>query len=1668
MSNAHQSDEIALANERSLNTLVRAIRLSQGEFSLILVRCNYAYLRTQLVEQVQTLCPLSIQVLQLPTSVKTLYTTIHHELETSQPQALMVVGLESVVEVEQVLISTNQIREEFRKNFTFPLVLWVNDEILQKLIQLAPDFRSWAAISITFEVATADLLKNLRQSADAVFKAILAVGAGRFLDNASLGQILGGYQPIETELAVADLQHRGLELEPELAACWQFLRGRAEDTGGDKNLARQYYEQSLVFWQARVKAQSPADPEDIERSGCVLFYLGLWWRQYASNHRGRYRESCLKARDYYKQCINGFRFSQRSDLAARFVNSWGEVLTRLDSIDELEMVAKLATELHETYSEPIRRAYGYALLAEVALRKANWTEARHYAELALNANSEPFKSTINWDWDRHYYRNFYLLLLAQAKQHLGLATEAITHLRTAQLKSNPQYDPSLYLRILAATRSLYFDQGQYLEAFRIKQEQRLIEHKYGLRAFVGAGRLQPPQQAMNLGLAPVDADDLGIAQELTASGRQPDINRLMERISRPDHKLIVIHGQSGVGKSSIIQAGLIPALHQTTIEARDVMPILMEAYPNWARNLRRQIAAALGEARKLNFPTTLNPIVAILQQLQQNIDLNLLTVLIFDQFEEFFFVYRDREQRQPFYEFLSQCLNIFYVKIILVIREDYLHYLLECERSIKLEAINNDILSKDKRYYLGNFSTEDAKLIIQHLTERPQFYLEPALIDQLVTDLAKEQGEVRPIELQVVGSQLQEDQITKLEEYRHLGENPKQELVDRFLEKVIEDCGPPNEEVARTVLFLLTDENNTRPLKTRAELATDLVDTERMEEKLDLVLKILVDSGIVFLLPEIPAERYQLVHDYLVTLIRQKQEPALLAQISKLRKQDEQNQAEIEQLRKAKELLEALTREEKLKTDLEMQRIEQRRIEEELGRARRQREMVIRFACVVGVLATLAAGATLVAYEQRQRAAIAEVQATSSLALATFLSNDQLGALVTSIQVGKQLQAVEVPDRTRIAILGNLQQVVYNVQERNRLEGHSSWVNSVSFSPDGQRLVSASADNSLILWSKAGKLLKSLKGHANRVNSVNFSPDGKLVASGGDDKNIILWNQDGTMLRTLGGHTNSVTSVSFSPNSQTIASASDDNTIKLWSRDGELLKTLIGHTDRVKSVSFSPDGEQIVSAGWDRTIRLWSRDGQLLKTLLAGDRGTTASFSPNGQMLASGGWDSTVKLWDRTGKLLQTLKGHTNRLQNLSFSPDSQTLASASADGTVKLWDLGRLQMEPKTLAVREVINVNFSSDGTFATVGADNLVRLWSLQGIEPNILRIHQSPVTSVEFSPDGKQLVSGSDGSTSLDAVAKNNARVIFWQVDGSVIKTFSVEGGVASAQFSPDGKTIAAAVNPVNTTETSGQVLRWNLDGTQLNALPSQGEVTSISFNSSGSTIALAENASSTQIVNNNQVPVRQFSGQISLWQLTGQKLQTFAAHDDRITSVRYSPNGQFLASSSWDNTVKLWTTDGKLLKTLKGHTGQVTNVQFSPDGKTIASTSYDTTIKLWNLDGKELKTLKGHTSTVTSVGFSQDGEKLISASSDGNIKLWDFKQGSVLANLKRNSSTVNSVVFSPDGTIVASANADQTIVLWNFNLDDVLQRGCQWLQDYLHNNPGISPDVPSLCNAVSGS
>ena len=287
------------------------------------------------------------------------------------------------------------------------------------------------------------------------------------------------------------------------------------------------------------------------------------------------------------------------------------------------------------------------------------------------------------------------------------------------------------------------------------------------------------------------------------------------------------------------------------------------------------------------------------------------------------------------------------------------------------------------------------------------------------------------------------------------------------------------------------------------------------------------------------------------------------------------------------------------------------------------------------------------------------------------------------------------------------------------LTGHSNYVNSVAFSPDGQILASGSEDNTIKLWQPStGKEIRTLTGHSYSVNSIAFSPDGQLLASGSSDNTIKLWQPStGKETLTLTGHSNlgqthlnsrflfrsgfhefisintkwlkpllsgqfknkmrlpchfdSVRSVTFSPDGQILASGSLDNTIKLWQQvTGEEIRTLTNHSD-FSSVTFSPDGQILASGSVDNTIKLWQPGtGEEIRTLTGHSNSVySVAFSPDGQILASGSGDKTIKLWQPgTGEEIRTLTGHSHTVYSVAFSPDGQILASGSVDKTIKIW----------------------------------------------------------------------------------------------------------------------------------------------------------------------------------------------------------------------------------------------------------------------------------------------------------------------------------------------------------------------------------------------------------------
>ncbi len=1505
MSNLHRPEDVAAYNESALEELAWAIEASVGQFKLFLARCNYTSLRSQLVEQLQELTGVEIRILELKTSEKTLYARIQAELDSEQPDALMVFGLEAVGDLDELLSATNQVREEFRKNFHFPLVLWVNDEVLKKLLQLAPDFESWATTT-EFVVATDELVGFLRETAEQFFEGTLTLTLEACR---------------EIKLACQDIQSREQVLNIELTASLESLLGftaYSDPINRDIDKALEHYKKGLELWQ---------QSNNLERQGQLLGDITFCYYLKALRHQSIEHQAWQTTRHYLNQCIEVFEKTQRPDLIANSILTFGIILRRLQDWEQLQTLAQQALQLHQIENKQIEIAQDYGFLAEVALADKRWKEARDFAQRAIKLSSKvsslesPIISGIasrlpNNQSVISYAPVYYRFLLAQAQQYLNQTQEAIRNLEIAREVGSPEFDTRFYLDILSHLQRLYFEHREYFKAFEIKFERQSIEQQYGFRAFVGAGWIEPKRQA-KVALMPITTQQT-VAPEIVASGRLLYVEELIKQIGRNDYKLIVIHGQSGAGKSSLVNGGLMPALKQKVIGTQDVLPVSIRVYTNWVIELGRLLEEAfLEKGIKLTAP--LDSEAAILEQVQQSEPRNLRVVLIFDQFEEFFFIYHEPAQRRRFFEFLGDCLSILPVKVVLSLREDYLHYLLECNRLPKMAIINNDILSKNILYPLGNFSPPNARSIIEQLTAQSNFYLEPALVDGLVQDLAGELGEVRPIELQIVGAQLQTENITTLEKYRQLGIKAKEELVGRYLAEVVKDCGAENKQVAELVLYLLTDEKGTRPLKTKADLAANLA---AEADKLDLVLKIFVKSGLVLLLPETPAERYQIVHDYLVTFIRQQQDSELLAKLKEAQDQRKHSEQKLNRFFK----------------------------------------LAFFSALVAIIILTISTVSAVRFAGQVQELLTGQIDALIQSSKTLANSDQAFDALLAGMRAEQPLRENQLINKPEIRsrVVAALQAAVYAVRERNRFEGHTASIISVSFSPDGQRIATASADTTVKFWNIHGEQLQpSLQGHSNTVTSVSFSPDGKTFATASWDNTVKLWSHEGKKLQTFRGHTGRVYSVSFSPDGRKIATASADKTAKLWNLNGKELQTFKGHIAKVYSVSFSPDGRKIATASADKTAKLWNLNGKELQTL----KGHTnwvwkVSFSPDGQTIATASADKTAKLWNLDGEELQTLTGHKNDLYDVSFSPDGRTIVTASKDTTAKLWSPDA----NKALKIlrghdKWVWDVSFSPDGNMiATASEDKTAKLWNRDSKELKTLKRHLDRVSSVSFSPDGKTIATASFDNT-----------VKLWNRDGKYLTTLKGHRNyVTSVSFSPDGKTIASA-------SYDKTVKLWNRDGREIRTLKGHvDEVWGVSFSPDGKMIATAS-----------------FDNTAIIWSLDGKVLQILKGHTNQVYRAAWSPDSQTIATASEDNTIKLWNTDGKELQTLKGHSGEVWSVSFSPDGKTIATASGDKTVKLWNREGKELQTLRRHTNKVYSVVWSPDGQTIATASEDKSVIFWNL-------------------------------------------------------------------------------
>ena len=667
---------------------------------------------------------------------------------------------------------------------------------------------------------------------------------------------------------------------------------------------------------------------------------------------------------------------------------------------------------------------------------------------------------------------------------------------------------------------------------------------------------------------------------------------------------------------------------------------------------------------------------------------------------------------------------------------------------------------------------------------------------------------------------------------------------------------------------------------------------------------------------------------------------------------------------------------------------------------------------------------------------------------ALYLSNNYIEAMIAGVIGGVQLKRLttqvdelaleNLRANTQIRSITALEQVVYGIHEYNRLEGHGFWVNKVCYSPNGQLIASASSDRTVRVWSVHGGLLQVLTGHNNWVTAVAFSPNGQYLVSASRDNTLKLWQWHEAAgkfaddpIETFKGHEGPVLDVCFSPDGESIASASEDTTVRIWKLNGSTTKTLRGGHDRwVTCVAYHPQGHSIITGSADRSLIIWNMQGVKLRTLRGHDSFVEGvCYAPNGLVIASVSRDRTVKLWGSDGVLLKTFYGHTEKAWGVAFSNDNRTIASAGWDRTIRVWDIEHGLIQTFQGHGDVVHSVAFHPDGrTLASASRDTTVKLWNIRGTPLRIISGHTDEIQSLAISGDGRFLLSTGKEKT-----------VFLWHSNGTLAASFEGHNDrVNAAAWSPDNQTFV-------TVSADCSMRLWRLDGTCIDSVSGhRAEVHHVSYRCDGQVFATCS-ADAT----------------VRVWNTEGKWLQTLTGHLSEVYSVSFSPDGSMLASASKDKMVNLWSWDGTLLRVLDGHSAEVYAVSFSPDGTMIASAGMDQSVKIWSVDGTLIKTLNGHSAEVTAVAWSPDGKALVSASEDATIQFWSV-DGTLLRTFNGHKDPVRTVIFSPNGKILISAGDDKRIIMWNLDLENLLMRGCQWLQEYLRTNINVSEEDKRTC------
>ena len=1064
-------------------------------------------------------------------------------------------------------------------------------------------------------------------------------------------------------------------------------------------------------------------------------------------------------------------------------------------------------------------------------------------------------------------------------------------------------------------------------------------------------------------------------------GREKTTTKLIKRLEETHefNRFLAVIGPSGSGKSSLVKAGLIPALWRGDLSGSEkwfVVEMVPGAQPLEELEIAlTRVAANQSGSLKDHLTRDKRGLIRAAQLILPNDGSDL--VLVIDQFEEVFTLLEDEAARIAFLDLLYTAViePRSRIRIVITLRADFydrpLHY---PEFGEMLRSRLETILP---------LSVQELERAISKPAERIGAVFDSGLVATIVAEVNYQAGAL-PL-LQYALTELFERRQGRLltsAAYEAIGGTVG--ALARRADELYQNFNAPGQSAIQQLFLRLVTlgegNEDTRRRVHRSELLAIASDLDLMDEVIDTYAEyrlLSLDnepgtrSPTVELAHEAILRAWERLRNWLagsreeIKFQRQmggmaaewyaaNRDASFLARGSRL--------SQFESWAQNTQL--ALTGAERTYLDAS---IAQRQLEEaaELEQEARvkalERRSVRFLRTLVAVLLIALLGAlslTGLAVNQSQiagrNAAEAQVVALTSASQAKFAEGN------TDQAIALALQAVTL-DPTSANAQSALSAAAYAPGTIRVFTGHTAAVNAVILSPSGKLALSAADDKTLILWDVAtGQAVRRFEGHTDRVTTIAFMPDGQTAISGAQDGTLIQWNiETGDLIRRIDPQVGAVWAVAISPDGRYAAAAGANSVITLWdTQTWTLVRQFEGHTDEIEGLSFSADGSQLLSAGNAHLVILWDV---------------------------------------QTGALIRRFAGHTDTVYLALFSADQRTILSGSGDGTMIFWDIDTGEMIRRFYQKggAAIFSVSLSPDGRVALSGGIGGITEWNVGTAQPiSALLGHKGNINSLIF---------GRDGKTALTASADGTLRL--WDVEqGQVIRHFSSEGTYWNDfTVSSDAQKMLVTWR---SDQQSNAVLTDVNTGEEIRRYSTEQVLATVAFSPNGQQALL-------DIYSDGS------SGELILWDIrTGEAIRHIGGHLTGVAGIAFSPDGRVVASADESGTIALWDVEtGQEIRHFPRPDGPnvIWNyIAFGPDGQSIITTLEDNRIILWDTStGREIRQFVGHSARALSFRFSGDGQRGLTGSDDDSIILWDTATGSILRRWIY-SSPVPRVDISADG------------------------------------------------------